>query len=305
MAVTLAQSATLSSNMIQRGVIETFIENSPVLDRLPLMEIEGNAYAYRRENALPGIAFRAVNAAYTESTGAFSELTESLAIMGGEADVDRFIQQTRSNFEDQRAAQLRLKTKALAYKFNETFFEGDIAVDANSFDGLRKRLTGNQVVTAGANGATLTLDMIDDLISRVVGGPDVIYANSFMIRKINALLRASGVTVMVTDLADARRLATSYAGIPIVDPGVAADGTTDILNFDETQGTDTTIDTSIYAVRFGEEEFVSGLTNGGVQVDDLGLLESKPAYRTRVEFYCGMAIFNGKAAARLKGLRQA
>jgi hypothetical protein len=301
MAVTLAQSAVLSSNMIQRGVIQTFIEESPVLDRLPLMEIEGNAYAYRRELSLPGIAFRAVNAAYTESTGAFSELTETLAIMGGEADVDRFIQQTRSNFEDQRAAQLRLKTKALAYKFNETFFEGDITVDVNSFDGLRKRLTGNQVVTAGANGAALTLDMLDDLISRVIGGPDVLYANAFTIRKINALLRASGVTVLADNLGTFRRLITSYAGIPIIDPGVGADGTTDILAFDETQGA-SSITASVYAVRFGEEEFVSGLTNGGVMVDDLGLLETKPAYRTRVEFYVGMGVFNGKAAARLKGI---
>lgn len=303
MAVTLAQAATLSTNEIQRGVIETFVENSPVLDRLPLMDIEGNAYAYRRESSLPGIAFRAVNAAYTESTGAFAELTESLAIMGGEADVDRFIEQTRSNIVSQRAAQLRLKTKALAFKFNETFFEGDITVDTNSFDGLRKRLTGNQVVTAATNGAALTLDMLDDLISRVVGGPDVIYANAFTIRKINALLRASGTTVLIQDMSEIRRLVTSYAGIPIVDPGVGADGATDILAFDETQGTDTTT-ASVYAVRFGEEEFVAGLTNGGVMVDDLGLLESKPSYRHRVEFYVGMAIFNGKAAARLKGIDQ-
>lgn len=305
MAVTLAQSAVLSSNMVQRGVIQTFVENSPVLDRLPLMEIEGNAYAYRRELALPGIAFRAINAAYTESTGTFSELTESLAIMGGEADVDRFIQNTRSNWTDQIAAQTALKTKALAYKFNETFFEGDIAVDANSFDGLRKRLTGNQVVPAGANGATLTLDMLDDLISRVIGGPDVIYANAFVIRKINALLRASGTVVLQSDLGTSRRLITNYAGVPIIDPGVGADGATDILAFDETQGTDTAIDTSVYAVKFGEEEFVSGLTNGGVMVDQIGMLESKPSFRTRIEFYVGMAIFNGKAAARLKGIRQA
>jgi len=46
MAVTLAQAATLSQNTLQRGVLETFVQSSPVLDRLPLMNIEGNAYAY-------------------------------------------------------------------------------------------------------------------------------------------------------------------------------------------------------------------------------------------------------------------
>ena len=58
-------------------------------------------------------------------------------------------------------------------------------------------------------------------------------------------------------------------------------------------------------MRFGEDETdqaVTGLTNGGVMVDDLGFLESKPAYRTRIEFYCGLALFGGKAAARLRGV---
>lgn len=300
MAVTLAESAVLSSNQLQRGVIDTFVGESAILDRIPLMEIEGNAYAYNRESALPGIAFRSVNEGYTESTGAFAPFTESLVIMGGEADVDRFIVQTRGNLADQRAAQTRLKTKAAAFKFNETFFEGDVAVDPKSFDGLRKRLTGNQVITAGANGATLTLDMLDQLIDAVIGGPDVIYLPKASIRKVNALVRATGGTVPEPIEQYGKRVA-SYAGIPMVDPGPAANGSTPILSFDETMGT-SNITASIYAVKFGEEEFVSGLTNGGVMVDDLGLLESKPAYRTRIEFYVGMAIFNGQAAARLKGV---
>ena len=86
MAVTLVESAKLSQNDLQRGVIETFVQTSPILDRLPLMPIEGNAYAYNAEGALPGIAFRSVNEAYTESTGTVNQRTESLVIMGGDAD---------------------------------------------------------------------------------------------------------------------------------------------------------------------------------------------------------------------------
>ncbi|WP_240361862.1 hypothetical protein [Streptomyces sp. MBT27] len=58
----------------------------------------------------------------------------------------------------------------------------------------------------------------------------------------------------------------------------------------------------IYAVRFGATEAdagVSGLTNGGVQTTDLGESHDKPVYRTRIDFYCGLALFGGKAAARL------
>ena len=93
MAVTLAQAAVLSQNDLQRGVVEEFVISSPVLDRIPLLGIQGNAYAYNSESTLPGVEFRAVNAAYAESTGSFVQTTESLVILGGDADVDRFIVQ--------------------------------------------------------------------------------------------------------------------------------------------------------------------------------------------------------------------
>lgn len=300
MAVTLAQAAVLSTNMLQRGVIQTFIDESPVLDRLPFMEIEGNAYQYSQESALPGIAFRAVNAGYTESTGAVVNATVALKIFGGDADVDRFIARTLGNLNDQRAIQTRLKAKAAALFFTLNFFEGDSATP-EQFDGLRKTLTGNQVVAAGANGATLTLAMLDDLISRVPGGPDVIYAPSQAIAKINALVLATGVSVLPVERDQYGKLVRFYAGIPLVDPGYAADGTTQILAYDETQGA-SAVTTSIYAVKFGEQEYVSGITNGGIDVYDLGELETKPAYRTRIEAYMAIGIFNGKAAARLKGI---
>jgi hypothetical protein len=285
--------------MLQRGVIQTFIDESPVLDRLPFMEIEGNAYQYTQESALPGIAFRAINAAYTESTGAVVNATVALKIFGGDADVDRFIARTLGNINDQRAIQLRLKAKAAAIFFTLNFFEGDSATP-EQFDGLRKSLTGNQLVTAGANGATLTLAMLDDRISRGPGGPDVIYAPSQVISKINALVLATGLITPV-ERDQYGKLVRMYAGIPIVDPGYATDGTTQILAYDETMGA-SSLTTSVYAVKFGEQEFVSGLTNGGIDVYDLGELETKPAYRHRVEAYMAIGIFNGKAAARLRGI---
>ena len=153
MALTLAEAALLSENDLQRGVIETFVQSSPILDRLPLMDIEGNAYAYNKEATLPGVAFRSVNEAYTESTGTVVQATESLVILGGDADVDRFIVQTRGNLNDQRATQTAMKVKAASYKFQDTFFNGDVSVDPKAFDGLKKRLTGAQVIDAGTNGA--------------------------------------------------------------------------------------------------------------------------------------------------------
>ena len=94
-----------------------------------------------------------------------------------------------------------------------------------------------------------------------------------------------------------------WNGIPILEAGQTPAGK-EILDTTETQGTATNT-ASIYAVKFGQSEGdqgVTGLTNGGVMVEDLGQLQEKPAYRTRIEFYCGLGVFSGKAAARLKGV---
>ena len=314
MAVTLAQAALLSENDLQRGVIETFVQESPVLDRLPLMDIEGNAYAYNEEATLPGVAFRSVNEAYTESTGTVNQKTESLVILGGDADVDRFIVQTRGNLNDQRAIQTRMKVKAASYKFQDTFFNGDVAVDTKAFDGLKKRLTGAQVVDYATNGAGVNtddatrngfFDALDDLVARVPGlnaTNGAIYANRLVIGKIrSAGRRLGGVDYFNDDITGKRILA--WNGIPVLDPGQTTAGA-EILPLSETQGS-SSLASSVYAVKFGEGEEdggVTGLTNGGVMVDDLGQLQEKPVYRTRIEFYCGLGVFGGKAAARLRGV---
>jgi hypothetical protein len=314
MAVTLAQSATISQNDLQRGVLETFVQESPVLDRLPLKTIQGNAYAYNQESTLPGVAFRLVNEAYTESTGTFNQATESLVILGGDADVDRFIVQTRGNLNDQRAEQTKLKVKAAAYKFQDHFFNGDVTVDTKGFDGLKKRLTGAQVISAGTNGipasgsqalAMAFMDQLDLLIAAVPGinsTNGALYANSAILPRLRSGARWAGGFDTVREDATGKRVLT-YNGIPILDPGDNLAGAR-ILPQTETQGA-SSVASSIYAVKFGADESdrgVTGLTNGGVMVDDLGLLQSQPVYRTRIEFYCGLAVFGGKAAARLQGV---
>ncbi|MER5862199.1 major capsid protein [Kitasatospora sp. NPDC002040] len=315
MAISLAEAAKLSTTDLQRGVIETFVQESSILDRIPFLTIEGNAYAYNEEATLPGVEFRAVNGAYSESTGTVNQKSESLVILGGDADVDKFIVRTRGNLNDQRAIQTRMKVKAASYKFAETFFNGDIATDPKSFDGLRKRLTGGQVLTAGTNGAPVLgngttdphafFDLLDSLVASVPGltaGNGALYANRQVLAKVrSAARRIGGVEIVREDLTGKRVL--TYNGISFLDPGQNAAGV-DILPQTETQGT--AVDaSSIYAVRFGQGEddrAVTGLTNGGVQVYDLGELESKPSYRTRIEFYTGVAVFGGKGAARLNGV---
>jgi hypothetical protein len=314
-AVTLAQAAVLSQDDLQQGVIETFILESAVLDQVPLEEIEGNAFAYNEETTLPGVEFRAVNSSFAESTGVVSQKTESLVILGGDADVDRFIQRTRSNLNDQRETQLRLKIKAAVRKYQDTFVNGDVAVDANSFDGLKKRLTGNQVVDAAANGlgpvagGHAFLDALDEALGRVDGAPDALYMNKAIRTKMAASARRLGYYESTRD--EFGRKVEFYNGIPMLDIGQKGDGT-DIIPFTETQGTATNA-SSIYAVKWSDAENIPGVMGlfnspkddgDPIAVDIFDQLESKPSSRIRIEAYIGMAVF-GKGAARLRGVLNA
>ena len=311
MALTLAESAKYSTDDLQRGVIETFVLTSPVLDSLPLLTVEGNAYAYNEELTLPGVEFRAVNSAYTESTGTINPRTEKLVILGGDADVDTFLVQTRGNLTDLRAEQTTLKVKAAVTKYQDAFINGDTAVDANSFDGLKKRLTGAQVVVAAPNGVGPVagghdfFDALDTLIAAVPGGAEALYMNAAIRARVMSSGRRLGGTAFIERSFFGERPATvpTYNGIPMLDIGTKADGT-NVIPQTETQGTATGTATSIYAVRYTQNEGsagVAGLTNGGVQVKDLGEIDAKPVFRTRLEFFTGLAVF-GRGAARLTGV---
>jgi hypothetical protein len=74
-----------------------------------------------------------------------------------------------------------------------------------------------------------------------------------------------------------------------------------ILAFDETQGNQSASG-SIYAVKFGVDTYLCGLQTEPLEAYDLGELEVKPAFRSRIEWLITIAIFHSKSAARLKGI---
>jgi hypothetical protein len=61
---------------------------------------------------------------------------------------------------------------------------------------------------------------------------------------------------------------------------------------------------SIFAVRVGEGE-LAGLTNGGIQVEEVGALETKDARRWRCKWYVSLALFSTLALGRLDGISSA
>ena len=301
--LTLLEAAKLQQNPLKKGVIEIFPRTSPVLERLPFWPIKGNAFTYNQESVLPGIAFRGLNESYTPDTGVLNPVTETLSILGGISQVDRALVKTQGSVNNLRAIHDGAKAKAASLKFTKNFFKGNTATNPKEFSGLQNRLVGNQVIDMGssAGGDTLTLTVLDEMIDQVIGGPDALFMNKTMRRKVNALVRSAGSAIETVDDAFGRQI-NAYAGIPI---GVIEEDNegNEILDFKEVcPGGGSAVGTSIYACRFGFEH-LSGIQNGDLDVEDLGLIET--FYKTLIEWLCGIVVFHPRAAARLQGIKNA
>ena len=120
MALTLAEASKLSNDVLLTGVIETIIKDSPILQALPFIEIVGNGLTYNRENAAATAAFYDVGDTWSESTPTFTQVTATLKIVGGDADIDNFLLATRSNLQDLEAAVVQLKAKAASSRSSRT-----------------------------------------------------------------------------------------------------------------------------------------------------------------------------------------
>ena len=294
MALTLAEASKLSNDMLKTGIIETIISESPVLQRLPFIEIAGNGLTYNRENAAPTAAFYDVNSTWAENTPTFTQATATLKIMGGDADIDNFLKSTRSDLQDLEASVVQLKATAVRNLFEDTFINGDITSNTLAFDGVDRLATGGQAISMGTNGATLTLAKLDELIDTVRGGkPDLLLMSRRSRRSLNILARASG-SFLEADRDEFGNMLQFYDGIAI--------GINDYIGDAKTVGTSTDC-SSVYAVQFGEGG-LSGLTaSGGLTVERVGSLETKDATRVRVKWYASLALFNTVKLAKLTGLR--
>ena len=300
MALTLLEFAKTIQDTLLRGVIETFVGASDVLRYLPFEIIDGNALSYNKEDALPGIAFRGLNEAYTESVGVVLPETEKLKIMGGDADSDLAYRKWAKGF-DRHAYDVSAKAKAAALYFNKMFFDGDESTDPRQFYGLNKRLTGNQIIYAGTDGAALSEALLNQLIDAIDSQPDVLLMGKKTRRQINNLAKSSTILTIGKD--EFGQAYEMYAGIPIGIIDKDNSGNI-ILDFDETRGT-SNVTASIYAVKFGFFQYLSGIQSAPIEVRPLGEIDAKSAERTRIEWLMGIAMFHPRSAARLAGITAA
>jgi len=286
----MSEAAVLAANPQVRGVINQFADN-PLFDILPFENVAGNAYSYVRTASRGNADFRAINAGYPESTPTFTSEVAELKRLGQDADVDVYLVQTQAGVQslaDLRAQAVIAHTEALRAKFVKTLIHGDGT--AESFEGLES--FGIHEVEAPEGGFGTTgdtrqgmFDALDELIGSVAGTPNVLLMGEAQLARMKSAARREGV---LTDADNFGRTIQTYAGVPILSAGDDEDGNPIIDNGD------------IYAIRLDTNAGVFGITNGGIQVRDLGELDAKPVYRTRLEFYCAAVMTHPRAAVVLR-----
>lgn len=301
-SVTLAESAKLEQNMLLAGVIETIITVDQFFEVLPFIGIGGNALAYNRENAAGDVQFATVGTTITAKAAAtFTAVTDSLTKIIGDAEVDEFIQATRSRTNDQKAIQIMSKVKSVGRQFSNTLINGDGT--SNAFNGLLDVLSSGQTITAGANGAALSFVLLDELLDKVIdkdGVVDYILMNGRTLRSYFALLRAlGGATIGDTVTLPSGAIVPAYRSTPIFK--------NNWVPINQTQGTESAATTVLAGtIDDGSEKIgISGITAenaAGINVQDIGISATKDESITRIKWYCGLANFSQLGLAGVIGI---
>lgn len=281
MAITLAEMREGMSDKVTAGVIDTFLQESVVLQDLPFDDAVTAAggstltYGYVQEKTPGQSSFRALNTEYTPNQATVEKKTTDLKVFGGAFQIDRVLKQAEGMYNNV-AFQVKKKVQTSVATFHDSMINGDSAVDANAFDGLDKFLVGSETEyntdgtidlstqTALIANASAFYEKLKKLIS--VTGADALYVNEDMALKIETVAAHLGYKTESEDAFGRKytAIASSKGAVKICDLGnvVNAEGKkTPIIGVDGTGLTD------IYAVHYSVDDGFHGVTltgNSGV-----------------------------------------
>lgn len=302
MGLTLLEAAKSERDPARLAVIRELSEGE-LMSIIPFQDVEGEGVFYDQEGELPAVGFRGINETLDATYGVLNPQAERLKIMGAEVDVDTAIIDMRG--PQAIADQVQMKVRSMRLTFEDHVINGDESTNPRAFDGLKRRINVGSSQAINMNGA-LSLSALDELIDAcdAVGGEKVLIMNKKMRRRLNTASRNSSIGGFINySQNEFGRRVTQYGDVPIVVTDVNA-ANAQIMPFTEANSS-----TSIYCVAFGDllTTALQGRARGqfGPSVRALGEVPDAPVDRTRLEWYCGMAVMNGRSAARLYGVTDA
>lgn len=321
MTVSLADIAKASKEPMQKGFILDLLRHSELLAAIPFTGVDGLKVSDARWQTMPSAGFRKLNAGYTESTGTTEDVVETLALLGGDVKIDKVGEKVAVKKEKPLVTQMKMKSKAVAFTFNDYFINGDHGVDPDGFEGLKKRVAGmpsRQTINLASAGDSLKvlanatnektfLDALHQAI-KYVDGATHIFCNETTYLKFGSLLRDLGLQYDLVEMYD--RTWNSFNKVPLVDVGLKSDKSTEIITNTEDPGDAGNDATSIYLARVDKEDGLSGIQLNGMDIkvyDPLNgnELESGPQYLRRIDWAVGLTSPSQYSICRIKGFKMA
>ena len=312
MSLTLVEAAKYSNDILQAGVLELIVKDDPIFEKLGFVDILGNGLTYNVETTEADANFYNVGDTWIEGTHTVTSTTATLTILGGDADVDKFLLATRSNINDLKQEVIAAKTKAVKKKFMDGFWYGNTTLAAKGFNGFHTLISSgtyntHAIGTASTTEKLLLMSELEEAIDMVkVEKPQLIVMTRMMRRYINKYLRGVG-GIVYGDAANAR-IQTLF-GIPVAvseylvnteNVTKAYVSTTD-YGHDYAVAVGTDAATSIFILSFGPKA-CTGVQQGPLTVEDLGTLETKDAYRYRLKWYASVMLQNILTCAKVTGV---
>lgn len=301
---TIAEMNKYTQNAFDAAVIDTLIKDSPILEVLPFEELVGSALEYKRIAEDSTVKFYEPGETWDEDTPVLETAYAYLKILGGDADVDNFALDTRSNKIDIKGTVLANKIKAIQHKFCDTFYYGSSTDDAQKFDGLHVLISNGtyNAIHAGADttGNELSITKLREAIDLPRGGvPTHMFMNKLMRRRISVYLDSIG-DKFPAGRDSFGRPCIVFDGIPIytTDHITNTEGAGDSGEYDSSA--DDTC-TSIFILSFGGQD-VCGLQNGMIKTVPLGDLETKDAQRWRIKWYVSLKMENLRTSSKIDGI---
>lgn len=317
MPVTLEEARKNVQDDLQMGVIDEFRKSNWILDHITFDDAVsptgGGAtptYSYTRLKTQPTAQFRAINTEYAPSEVTKERHSVDIKVFGGSYQIDRVIANMGGIVSEVELQQSQ-KIKAAQALFNDTFINGDEAVDTNAFDGLDKALTGS--TTEYNTGDTVIdlstsqlvtdnfqyfLDMLDEFLRGLDGEPSFIAGNTKLISKLRACARRAAMYQVTKN--DWGTNVESYGNIPFVDLGAKPGTNSDVVPIDSAKGT-----TSLYAARLAMDG-LHGVSFAGMAPVQTWLPDftTSGAVKTgEVEMNAAIALKASKAAGAFRNIK--
>ena len=306
---TLAEAAKLIQNQVVQGVAEDIITTNPVWSVMPWTGYEGQAILVNRENALGDAQHLAVGGTITAKAAAtFTQIPYSATTTIGDAEINGLVAaQSSAAGVNQLAIEISSKAKSVGRLLQTGIASGTgVAPQLNS---LHTLCDAAQYTTASA-GQAITLQLLDqllDLVKSKDGQVDWIMLPGRTLRAYKALVRLLGgvtETMAFTLPNGTQRTVSVYEGVPMFQ--------NDFLSVTETANgalLTTGALASVYAGVWDDGSNKVGVSMihpisvpAGIQIETVGVAETKDEVITRVKSYSNFASFNRKGIARLTSI---